>query len=268
MQELLERAAPLLRLPGTSDSGDSTPEVVEGGFRCPSTGRVFLVRDGVLDLLDREFAPTLAQRALDSRPAAWVYDVLRPRVAPLFRMPPFDEEVANAVERLELARGDILLDVACGQGNFTLAFADRVGPEGLVIGIDIARAMLARAARHVLRSGAANVLLVRGDALALPFAEGVFPRVACSGGLHQIPDLARALSEFRRVSVPGARLAASGFASVPGGVSSTRRLLRRSTELDAVDLGWLKAELEAIGYEDVAFDVPGGAVGYIWGRRT
>ena len=110
-------------------------------------------------------------------------------------MPSFASEVENAVERLGLERGDSVLDVACGQGNFTLAFAERVGPDGLVVGLDIARAMLARAARHVRETGVRNVLLVRGDALALPIASGAFSRVACSGGLHQIPDLPRALAD-------------------------------------------------------------------------
>ena len=266
MQELLERAARLLRLPTSSDSRSQPPEVVDGGLRCPETGRVFAVREGVLDLLDPGFAPTMAQKALDFRVTAWVYDWMRPRLAPLFQMPSFDTEVKNAVEHLALERGDTLLDVACGQGNFTLAFAQRVGPDGIVVGVDIARAMLARAVRHVRETGARNVLLVRGDALALPFATGAFSRVACSGGLHQIPDLPRALSEFRRVSTPGGRLTASGFATTPGGTGATRRLLRRSTDLHAVDLGWLKGELEGAGYEDVAFEMSAGAVGYIWAR--
>jgi SAM-dependent methyltransferase len=266
VQELLERAAPLLRLPGSADSRSRAPEVVDGGLRCPETGRVFSVRDGVLDLLDPGFTRTTSQRALDFRPTAWLYDWLRPHLAPLFRMPSFDVEVANAVERLGLERGDSLLDVACGQGNFTLAFARHVGSEGLVVGVDIASAMLARAVRHVREAGARNVLLVRGDALSLPFFSGTFSRVACSGGLHQIPDLPRALAQFRRVSAPGGRITASGFATAPGGTGSTRRLLRRSADLHAVDLGWLKGELEAVGYADVDFEMSGASVGYIWGR--
>jgi ubiquinone/menaquinone biosynthesis C-methylase UbiE len=262
MQELLERAAPLLRLPGSSVA----PEVLDGGLRCPESGKVFRLRDGVLDLLDPGFSPTVSQRSLDFRFTAWVYDWMRPRLAPLLRMPSFGSEVENAIERLELESGETLLDVACGQGNFTLAFADRVGPEGLVIGIDIAQAMLARAVEHIRKSGARNVLLIRGDALALPLAAASFPRVACSGGLHQIPDLPKAIGEFRRVSVDGARLVASGFASRPGVSTPTRRALRDRTDLHAVDLGWLKAELEQGGFEDVSFDTTGGAVGYIWGR--
>jgi len=266
VQELLERAAPLLRLPGPLGALDQAPEVVEGGLRCPDSGRVIPVRDGVLDLLDPGFAPTVSQKALDFRLTAWLYDWLRPHLAPLVRMPSFASEVESAVERLGLERGDSVLDVACGQGNFTLAFAERVGPDGLVVGLDIAGAMLTRAARHVRETGVRNVLLVRGDALVLPIAAGAFPRVACSGGLHQIPDLPRALAEFRRVSRPGGRLVASGFASLPGSTGATRRLMRRAADLHAVDLGWLRGELETAGYEDVAFEMSAGPVGYIWGR--
>jgi ubiquinone/menaquinone biosynthesis C-methylase UbiE len=268
LQELLERAAPLLRLPGAKDPGNLAPEVIDGGLHCPSTGRVFTVRDGVLDLLDPRFSATASQRALDFRATAWLYDWMRPRLAPLFRMPSFSAEVTNAVERLGLARGDTVLNVACGQGNFNLAFARHVGPEGLVFGIDIAQAMLARAVRHMRTSGVQNVLLIRGDALALPFAAGAFPHVACSGGLHQIPDLPRAFREFRRVAANGGRLTASGFATAPGAVTPTRRFLRRGADLHAVDLGWLEGEMAAAGYEDVAFEISGGAVGYIWGRAV
>lgn len=262
MQELIERVAPRIRLPGSAVAA----EPIDGGLRDPASGAEFRVRDGVLDLLDPAFQPTATQRSLDFAFSAWLYDVLRPRLAPLFRMPSFGDEVSNAAERLDLQPGDALLDVACGQGNFTLAFAERVGPDGLVVGIDIANAMLARAARHVRRSGARNVFLIRGDALALPFVDAAFPRVACSGGLHQIPDLPRAIVEFRRVSTPDGRLVASGFATAPGAGTATRRALRERARLDAVDLGWLKGELEAAGFADVSFDVPGGRVGYVWGR--
>jgi len=60
-------------------------------------------------------------------------------------MPRFPDEVDEVVERLALERGDTVLDLACGHGNFTAALAHRVGADGLVVGIDIARSMLQRA---------------------------------------------------------------------------------------------------------------------------
>ena len=190
--DVLARALPLLRLA----PGASLPPVA----------------DGVLDLLDPAFAPTATQRSLDTTATAWLYEFLRDRLVRSIGMPDFASEARQVIERLALAPGDVVLDLACGHGNFTVEFARRVGPTGLVIGIDIASSMLARAAARVRREGLDNVLLVRGDALALPFVDAAFAKLNCSGGLHQMPDLARALAELARVAKPGAHFAASGFA--------------------------------------------------------
>ena len=43
-----------------------------------------------------------------------------------------------ALEMLRIAPGDAVLDVACGPGNFTRAFADAAG-DGVVVGLDASR---------------------------------------------------------------------------------------------------------------------------------
>jgi O-methyltransferase / aklanonic acid methyltransferase len=42
-----------------------------------------------------------------------------------------------------------VLDVACGPGAALLEAAHRVGPDGLVIGVDLAEPMVARAAERL-----------------------------------------------------------------------------------------------------------------------
>lgn len=263
--DLLRRAAPYLRLP---DSPETPPEVVADGLRCPATGRSFRVTGGVLDLLPADFAPTDTQKALDTRFSSWVYDRTRAHLPVFFGMPRFEAEVEDVVRRLAVEPGDVVLDVACGHGNFTLALAKRVGPEGLVIGIDVAAAMLRHAARHVQEEQAENVLLVRGDALALPIANGCLEKTLLSGGLHQIPDLPGAFREFARVSRDGARVAASGFATAPGRETGWRRLARSRFDLHAVDLGWLAEQVAKAGYEAVEYEMPSRWIGYLWARRV
>jgi ubiquinone/menaquinone biosynthesis C-methylase UbiE len=221
----------------------------------------------VLDLLGDRFAPTPTQRMLDTRFSAWFYDLTRNALAPVIGMARFPREAQELAERLELAPGDVVLDVACGHGNFTLELARRVGPEGLVVGLDIASAMLARAARRIARAGLHNVLLVRGDALALPVRDGAFRKVNCSGGLHQLPDLERALAEFARVAAPGARFSASGFAETGEGSGGWRAWLRSRLSLHVVPLAPLARSLAHAGFEQVATQAA-GPVGYVWGRRA
>ncbi|TEU18683.1 MAG: methyltransferase domain-containing protein, partial [Anaerolineales bacterium] len=166
---LLERAALLLRFP---TSPDRPPEVLSdgSGLRCPVTGRFFPYRGGVLDLLGDSLEKTFTQHTLDTSFTAWVYDRFRGPLTRLLNSPDFPVEVATIQRVLQAQAGNTVLDLACGQGNFTVEWAKRVGPEGLVIGLDISRALLARAAYHVNRWGLDNVLLIRGDAHQLPFA--------------------------------------------------------------------------------------------------
>jgi SAM-dependent methyltransferase len=253
----LLRAAPLLRLP-------AEPEPLPGasGLRDPATGRVLALRDGVLDLLDPDFAPTFTQRTLDTRLTAWLYDRLRDRAVAAIGMPGFADEARSVARRLALAPGDVLLDVACGHGNFTIELARRVGPEGLVVGLDISAAMLARAAARVRRAGLANVLLVRGDALALPFADAAFRAVNCSGGLHQMPDLARALAEMARVTRRGGRLAASSFAQAGASPRGWRALAARRLALHFVPERRLAQAIAGAGYGEVETEMAGAFFAY------
>jgi SAM-dependent methyltransferase len=66
---------------------------------------------------------------------------------------------------LGLVPGDGVLDVACGTGNFSRDFARSVGPDGLVVGIDVSETMLTRAVEDTREAGRDDrVAYVRGDA--------------------------------------------------------------------------------------------------------
>ncbi len=225
------------------------------------------LRDGVLDLLGAEFAPTVTQRMLDTDLTSWLYDRSRDAAMAAVGLPGFAAESRAVAARLALAPGDVVLDVACGHGNFTVDLAKRVGPEGLALGLDISGAMLRRAAARVRRERLPNVLLVRGDALALPFVSAAFDAVNCAGGLHQMPDLPRALAEMARVAKPGARFAASGFARSGAGESGLRGWLWRRLRLHIVPLLALERSIAEAGFAGVETELARGLLAYASARR-
>ena len=94
--------------------------------------------------------------------------------------------------------GDEVLDACCGTGDLALA-AERAG--GRVTGLDFSERMLERARRK-----SASVRWVRGDALALPFADGSFDAVTVGFGIRNVDDLEAGLRELARVLRPGGRL--------------------------------------------------------------
>jgi ubiquinone/menaquinone biosynthesis C-methylase UbiE len=95
-----------------------------------------------------------------------------------------------------------VLDVGCGTGHFTQWFAEQVGPEGHVTGLDASHVLLAEARRRV-QGRALPLEYVQGDAHHLPFADGTFDRCYASLVLEHLEDPRGALAELVRVTRPG-----------------------------------------------------------------
>jgi ubiquinone/menaquinone biosynthesis C-methylase UbiE len=94
-----------------------------------------------------------------------------------------------------------ILEVAIGTGlNLPHYPADAT-----ITGVELSPAMLAIARKRAADLGR-EVDLREGDAEHLPFADASFDTVVCALSLCTIPDPAAAISEMRRVLVPGGRL--------------------------------------------------------------
>jgi ubiquinone/menaquinone biosynthesis C-methylase UbiE len=97
-----------------------------------------------------------------------------------------------------------VLDVSTGTGEAALAALPIIGTSGLVIGADIAPAMLEAACGRLNKAACGRLnkptfLPVAADGQKLPFGDGSFDAVVCQLGLQFFPDPALGLREFRRV---------------------------------------------------------------------
>ncbi len=132
------------------------------------------------------------------------------RIAPDYDPAPgcFARFGRRLVEAAELAPNLRVLDVATGRGALLLPAAEAVGPGGMVVGIDLAGAMVRAARDEVARRGLRAAFQIM-DAEALAFPDSTFDRVLCGFGLMFFPQIERALAEYRRVLRPGGWLALS-----------------------------------------------------------
>lgn len=102
----------------------------------------------------------------------------------------------------QIARGDRVLDVACGTGALARAALERAGPQGKVIGLDPNQDMLS-----VARRKSPEIEWREGKAEALPFPNASFDAVVSQFGFMFFDDRAGALREMIRVLRHGHRLA-------------------------------------------------------------
>jgi ubiquinone/menaquinone biosynthesis C-methylase UbiE len=121
----------------------------------------------------------------------------------------FQEWAPRVVAATRLEPGQRVLDVACGTGVLAREAASRVGPAGLVAGLDSNRGMVTVASRLAPR-----VQWHTGTAEALPFPVASFDAVVSQFGLMFFGDRVRALREMLRVLAPGGRLAVAVWDSV------------------------------------------------------
>ncbi len=226
-----------------------------------------------LDLLDEELPSTGAtQDLMLTGVVPRIYErYWRPalgRVAKGVTGPGMAEEVRIARLLLALRPGDGVLDVACGPGNFSRAFTSTVGDSGLVVGIDASATMLDRGAADLRRSGAGNLMLVRGDATALPFVDESFDAVCCFAALHLLDDPLAGLDEMARVLTPGGRIAL--LTSVQrrlGPRGPAKRLAERLSGMRVFTRSEIAEALEQRGFADIHQRIS-GMVQFVGARLT
>ncbi len=105
--------------------------------------------------------------------------------------------------RVGIQPGECVLELGPGPGVFTVEAAQRVGPEGRLIAVDIQLAMIAHVEKRVRKAGLTNVETHIADAYHLPLEDDSVDRAFLVAVLPEIPDQARALAELRRVIKPG-----------------------------------------------------------------
>lgn len=109
------------------------------------------------------------------------------------------------IDRAKPAPGEHVLDVGCGCGATTVAFAEKVGASGRVLGIDISAPMLERARQRAPKGAPVEFQLA--DATVHRFAPAAFDLLASRFGVMFFADPALAFANLRTALRPGGRVA-------------------------------------------------------------
>jgi 2-polyprenyl-3-methyl-5-hydroxy-6-metoxy-1,4-benzoquinol methylase len=113
----------------------------------------------------------------------------------------------RTVGRLNLKRGSHVLDVGCGTGASALPAAEAVGPDGTVLGVDLAEKLLEQARAKAAQRHLQNVEFRLADMTDLSFPDHHFEAIISVFSIFFVPDMQMLVRELWRMLKPGGTLA-------------------------------------------------------------
>src|SRR5215203_103767 len=160
----------------------------------------------------------------------------------------------NPTALAELHEGERVLDLGSGGGIDVLLSAQRVGPTGRAIGLDMTDEMLALARRNAAEAGATNVEFLKGTIEAVPLPADSVDVVISNCVVNLAADKAAVFREIARVLRPGGRMGITDIVAEDR-LTAEERAERGSYTgciAGALSVSEFRAGLEAVGLTDVS----------------
>jgi 2-polyprenyl-3-methyl-5-hydroxy-6-metoxy-1,4-benzoquinol methylase len=102
--------------------------------------------------------------------------------------------------------GDVILDVGCGMGYFSIPAAKMVGPKGLVYALDVSGVMLAELRSKIASNGIFNLHTLQTAQGKLTIPEADYTLTLLVNVLHEVDDKKTFLAAIGAALKPGAKL--------------------------------------------------------------
>lgn len=178
---------------------------------------------------------------LGRRVVIWLYDLYAGRYDKIKEFEPAYEHILLAQPILGYIaphQSPLVLDVATGTGRLPDALLDHTHFHGRIIGVDLSRRMLEKAAEKLSTDGE-RVTLVWAPAEKLPFDDDTFDVVTCLESLEFMGNPIDVLGEIARVLRPGGLLLITNrinAAYMPGKVFTDEQLTKTLHDCDITDV--------------------------------
>ncbi|MGH7934383.1 MAG: class I SAM-dependent methyltransferase [Candidatus Binataceae bacterium] len=124
----------------------------------------------------------------------------RPHVYANMQTPADQKFLAFMVSTSGAGKSDCVLDVACGPGAATLAFAERCKR---AVGLDLSPELLTRARAEAAARAVENAAFMLSELERMAFADGAFTGAVCRFSFHHFVNPERVFAEMARVVAPG-----------------------------------------------------------------
>jgi ubiquinone/menaquinone biosynthesis C-methylase UbiE len=178
-------------------------EILSGKLLCKKCGKSYKIVNGILNTIIPEYIKMLGKISnIFYNLYAPVYDWSESFFPRLFGLS--EAEIReDFVRRLELSKGDIVLEVGVGTGGNVPII--RKYTFKTVFGLDLSKNML-RKCQEKKREYGWDIELFWGNAECLPFKANMFDAVLIGTGITFFSDKGRSINEMYRVAKPGSKM--------------------------------------------------------------
>jgi SAM-dependent methyltransferase len=118
----------------------------------------------------------------------------------------YGEHGRRVLDAARLAPGEFILDLGCGTGAMALDAVGRVGPRGLVVGVDVSQPMLARARERAAEASHRRIRFERADVQTGVLGTAQFDAAVSRLGVMFFDDPVAAFTNVRGALRGGGRL--------------------------------------------------------------
>ncbi len=127
----------------------------------------------------------------------------------------FVQKPSTVADQLYLRPGMIVVEIGPGKGSYTIEFAKRVLPDGVVYAVDISEAVIAGLKQRIAQESILNIIPQIDNAHAFSFKNESIDRVIAIACLPEIPQPVKVLREIHRILKPDGLVSLSELAPDP-----------------------------------------------------